>query len=186
MSARGGHKGIEPGIGVAEDAHAAVMALQLAQKPLDGVIRVTALVNGTGTLVGDIGAYVDKLSLAAPASAHILKDDDVVGAQVILEYGLLPERGVAASVWPAAVWRAREQYRMVRAAVFRRIYGRIETYAVPHGYHVFVLDVVCLEPCGVYCRLLPGLTGMERGGIDERYYYGYDAFHRAGVSFLQN
>ena len=67
------------------------MALQLAQKPLDGVIRVTALVNGAGTLVGDIGAYVDKLSLAAPASAHILKDDDVVGAQVILEYGLLPE-----------------------------------------------------------------------------------------------
>ena len=160
------------------------MALQLAQKPLDGVIRVTALVNGAGTLVGDIGADIDKLSLAAPASA--LKDDDVVGAQVILEYGLLPERGVAASVWPAAVGRAREQYRMVRAAVFRRIYGRIETYAVTHGYHVFVLDVVCLEPCGVYCRLLFRLAGMERSGVDERYYYGYDAFHRAGVSFLQN
>ena len=76
MSARGGHKGIEPGIGVAEDAHAAVMALQLAQKPLDGVIRVTALVNGAGTLVGDIGADIDKLSLAAPASAHILKDEE--------------------------------------------------------------------------------------------------------------
>ncbi len=150
MAARGRHEGIEAAIGVAVNAHLAVILADLAQKPLHRIVNVARLVSIPALLVRDKRAHVHELALAHPAAADILKNEDVLRLEIVAIDALLPEIGVLLSVRGATVRGAHVEYRMIAAAfVLRGEDCGIESHAVAHGDHVFGFRVMLLEPFGV-------------------------------------
>ena len=74
-----GHHGQETGIAGADEAGAAVVAWDIRKEPSDGVISVSAFVDGFGVVVISERTAHDELALAFVASANVLVHIDVAG-----------------------------------------------------------------------------------------------------------
>lgn len=75
--------GIESGVGDAPHADFLVVAVDVVDQPLDGVVGVVAFIAGSGGRVGsgrrvvDVGPHVVVGAFGHPTSAHVLMDEDV-------------------------------------------------------------------------------------------------------------
>ncbi len=117
-------------------------------EPVDGVVSVRRMIDGSGIERPVKRAIHDVVALRIVLSAHILHhadvaafDDHVAGIVVTIENGTeMGTIGVSGQL-SGAVWSAREQYRRVVCAFWDQDDGE-KFHAVTHGDHDFVASVI--------------------------------------------
>ena len=156
------HGGVEAGIADAPLADAAIGSTDMLEQPLDGVVGVGALVHG-GAADGPLGPHVHELALGHHPSAHILVDEDETlilegsGRAQLRHEGLL-------TVGVHTVGRALQEDGVGAVGVPRRVDGREEVHAIPHGDERLALGVVVLDPGGLGPGIRLGPLGLEIQG----------------------
>ena len=135
-------RGEEAGIGNSPDAGVAVIVGNILEQPVDGVVKVGAVVDVLfGFFVVDVRAHLDERALGHVAAAHVLVDENV---SRLVEVGRGTElRAVEVdAIWRNAIRSAIDQERVGVRSVLGNVDSGEEADAVAHGDTVFIFRVM--------------------------------------------
>lgn len=164
MGAGRGHSRVEAGVGDAEHADAAVVAGDIFDHPVDGVVGIAGLVDiFIGLLVFVEGADVFECTFAHPAAADVLANYYVAFAQIVAQIAGEKISPIVLAIGGAGVGRAGQEDGMFLRGIFRRIDGGEQFDAVSHGDGDLGLEIVIADPAAVLSRTL---------AINEMYAHG--------------
>src|SRR5580704_10695623 len=113
MSAGRGHSGIKARIGNAENTDAAVVMWYILHQPVDGVVRITGLIDIGGLLVFYKRPDIREVAFAHPAAADILRDDDITFSKIITEITGSKIPPMIFPIWRAGIRRPLHQDRVL-------------------------------------------------------------------------
>ena len=146
---------IETGIADAPEADLAVVAGNIFDEPLDGVMGVGAFVNALSSR-SRLRPDVLEGSLGHIAAAHVLINEDIAFFKKVSIWPETLAKGVVL-IGLNAIWRAHHQDGARIGGIFRRIHDGIQPYAVTHGYLATFFSVVFTnELGGVFGNVRPG------------------------------
>ena len=137
MGINEGHGGEPAAIGDAEEAGASIVVFDVFHEPVDGVVGVGGLVNGTGFGFVAERAGHDELAFGLVASADVLEDEEVAFAGEVFLAGF--EEGFGAGV--AVGGALDEEGEFFGGGGGGAVEFGVEFYAVAHGDHVIGFGV---------------------------------------------